>query len=239
MKLSHSSMSTYDSCPKRWEFKYVMRLKEKARHYFSFGKSVHSALEFMYDGEECPTLAQVLKALDLNWVSEAYKDQKAEDKAKKDAIGMITDFHRKHGALWTKPLSTEAKFDMDVAHVRVTGFIDRVDVGEDGGLHVLDYKTGKEIDPSRIEEDEQLTMYQVAAEYLYPGSVVDKLSLYHVPTLTWHSAKRRSQELVEKLKTKVVATAAAISRQEFEPKPSEKACALCDFKPHCPAWSAQ
>lgn len=239
MKLSHSSMSTYAACPKRWEFKYVQRLKEKARHYFSFGKSIHSALEFFHDGEAAPTLAQLLEAFKLNWVSEAYRDQKAEDKAFKDGAGMLTDYHRKHAALWTKPLSTEAKFDMDVAHVRVTGFIDRVDVGEDGGLHVLDYKTGKPIDPERIAEDEQLTMYQLAAEYLYPGELVDKLSLYHVPTLTWHSAPRRSAELVERLKAKVVATAAAISRQEFEPKPSEEACALCDFKPLCPAWAPQ
>lgn len=232
MKLSHSSISTYSDCPKKYEFKYLDRLPEKPRHFFSFGKSIHSAIEFMYSGEQCPVLGEVLGALDSNWQSEGYKDQKAEDKAKRDAVEMISDFHRAESPHWAKPIANEAKFDMEVGHVRVTGFIDRIDPG----LHVIDYKTGKSLDVLRIDEDEQMTMYQIAAEYMYPESYVERVSLYHVPTLTWHTAPRRGEALVGALKAKIMKTAEAISFQEFQPTPSEKACAWCDFKPMCPAW---
>lgn len=236
MKLSHSSISMYTDCPKKYEFKYVLGHKEKPKHFFSFGKSVHSALEFMYDAEACPELDDVLEALERNWVSEGYADKKAEDKAKKNGENMLRDYYRKHAPDWVKPLSVEAKFDITVDHVRVIGFIDRVDVGPNGGLHVVDYKTGQSLDVSRIDEDEQMTMYQLAAETIYPESKVDAVSLYHVPSLTLHTAKRRGEELVNALRSKITATANAIASKDFTVKPSEKACSWCDFKPLCPAW---
>ncbi len=236
MKLSHSSISTYADCPKKYEFKYVLRMPEKPKHFFSFGKSIHSALEFMYDAEKCPELDDILEFYDTNWLSEGYVDKKIEDKARKSGENMLRDYYRKHAGEWVKPLSVEAKFDMTVDHVRLTGFIDRVDVGPDGGLHVIDYKTGQSLDVERIDEDEQMTMYQMAAEHMYPESKVDHVSLYHVPTLKLHQAKARGEELKQALRTKIVATAAAIQRQDFTATPSEKACSWCDFKASCPAW---
>lgn len=237
MKLSHSSISTYSDCPKKYQFKYIDKMKEKAKHYFSFGNSIHSALEFMYACEVCPSIEEVLVVYNEGWLSVGYKDLKAEEKAKKEGEGMLRDYHRKHAMGWTKPLSTEAKFDMTVDHVRLTGFIDRVDATETGGLHVIDYKTGKALDVERIDDDEQLTLYQMAVESIYPDAKVTKLTLYHVPSLTEHSAPRRSQEKVDAFKAKIVRTADAIAQGEFKETPNEKACSRCDFKPHCPAWT--
>ena len=44
--LSHSSISMYRTCPQRWKFRYIDKVPEKPRSQFSFGKSVHTALEF-------------------------------------------------------------------------------------------------------------------------------------------------------------------------------------------------
>jgi RecB family exonuclease len=237
MKLSYSSMSTYNQCPKKWELKYVRKMAEKAKHFFSLGKSVHSALEAMHGGEACPSEDEVAAALHANWRSEGYKDAAAEAKAKRDAEAMVRAYHKKHSRLWLKPLAVELAFDITVRAVRFIGFIDRVDVGEDGGLHVLDYKTGRELDTARIAEDEQLTAYQVASETVFPESKVDKLSLYHVPSLTLHSAGRRGAELVARFEENVAATAAGIAAKDFPAKPSEDACKWCDFKAACPAWA--
>jgi|CXWL01.1.fsa_nt_gi RecB family exonuclease len=236
MKLSHSSISTYSDCPKKYEFKYVLRMPEKPKHFFSFGKSVHSALEFMYAGEVCPPLDDVLEYLETHWVDEGYADTKAQDKAKRNADSMLRDYYRKHAQDWVKPLSVEAKFDMTVDHVRVTGFIDRVDMFPSGDLHVIDYKTGQSLDVTRIDDDEQMTMYQLAAKTIYPESEVDTVSLYHVPSLTLHSAKARTEDKVNALRDKIKRTADAIARKEFQATPSEKSCSWCDFKPHCSAW---
>ena len=237
LKLSHSSISEYSDCPLKWKLHRIDRLPEKPKHYFSFGKAIHSALEFMYAGDSCPPLDAVMDAFFEGWSGAGYKDKDAASKGQRDGASMLTAYYAKYGGkAWAKPLAAEASFDMEVDHVRVIGYIDRIDVLEDGTLHVLDYKTGKELEAERIETDEQMTMYQIAAEAKFPGAAVSKVSLFHVPTLAWATVPARGAELVAALKEKIKRTADAIRRQEFEPKPSEKACKWCDYKPHCKAW---
>ncbi|MDE1820288.1 MAG: PD-(D/E)XK nuclease family protein [Euryarchaeota archaeon] len=43
--LSYSGFSAYEECPLRWKFRYIDKLPELPRGYFSFGRSIHSALE--------------------------------------------------------------------------------------------------------------------------------------------------------------------------------------------------
>ncbi len=43
--LSYSGFRAYSECPLRWKFMYIDRLPETPRGYFSFGRSIHSALE--------------------------------------------------------------------------------------------------------------------------------------------------------------------------------------------------
>lgn len=238
MKLSHSSMSTYTECPKKYFFKYIEHIKEKAKHFFSFGNSIHKSLEFMYAvrHEDIPPIEDVLAVYKKKWIRAGYKTHIDEDKAARLGDGMLRDYYHKHAPTWKPALAVEPKFEMNIDHVRVNGFIDRIDITEDGGLAILDYKTGKPLDTERIDTDEQLTMYQMGAEHLYPGQFVTELGLYHVPSLTLHKAKRRGDELVNKLKEKIVRIAGAITRGDFQATPGEKVCGWCDFKPHCPEW---
>ena len=238
MKLSYSSISKYESCPFAWKLRYVDKVPQAPKHYFSFGKAVHSALERMYEGEECPPLEEVLEAFRGAWSDAGYKDAKAVEKAKALGVGMLTDHHRAHAVGWAKPFATELKFDMVVDHVRVTGFIDRVDLLPDGTAHVLDYKTGRELEQGRIEEDPQLTMYQIAVEEMY-GLKVGKLTLFHVPTNTPQSCGRHSDQLADAWRARIKATADAIAAQKFAPRPTEDACKWCDHKALCPAWGAK
>ncbi len=235
MKLSHSSVSMFTECPGKWKFKYVDKLKEKPKHFFSFGKSVHSALEFMYGGEKCPTLTAVLDHYYDNWISEAYKSDKDEAKAKRDGKDMLCAYYARHAKTWRKPLAVEIEFDITINNVRVKGFIDRVDIRPDGTLHVIDYKTGRMWEELKGKVDEQLTLYQIAVEELGMGKV-GAVGLLHVPTLKMDGSKRHGDTLVQKLKTKFVETAARITRGEFPYTPSDKACSYCDFKKLCPAW---
>jgi CRISPR/Cas system-associated exonuclease Cas4 (RecB family) len=43
--LSYSGFRAYTECPLKWKFLYIDRLPELPRGYFSFGRSIHSALE--------------------------------------------------------------------------------------------------------------------------------------------------------------------------------------------------
>jgi putative RecB family exonuclease len=235
--LSHSSISLYNECPQKYKFKYVDKIPEKPRHFFSFGQSVHTALEYFYGVKEAkaPPLEDVLKHYRENWVSAGYKDELQESEYFEQGRGILTRFHDKHAKDFALPFFVEYAFTFEVDGVPVTGRIDRVDKLADGRLHVLDYKTGKQLQTGRIDTDSQLTMYQLACEKQL-GSEVAELTFYHLPTLKEHKAFRRPEPLVEELKKKIVLTAESITKERFEPTPEEGKCRWCDYKPICPIF---
>ncbi len=235
--LSHSSISLYNECPQKYKFKYIDKVPEKPRHFFSFGQSVHTALEFFYDVKvpTPPSLEDVLKHYREKWVSAGYKDENQETEYFELGRGIIARFHDKHVKDFKPPFSVEYLFNFEVDGVPVTGRIDRVDKLDDGRLHVVDYKTGKQLQTGRIDTDAQLTMYQLACEQQL-GVEAAELTFYHLPTLKQHKAFRRPAPLVDALKSKIVLTAESITKERFDPAPEETKCKWCDYKPICPIF---
>ena len=183
--LSHSSISLFNECPQKYKFKYIDKIPEKPRHFFSFGQSVHLALEFFYGVKEAvaPTLEQLLASYKEQWVSAGYKDPGHEAQFFEDGKAILAAFHKKHARDFFLPFFVEYNFNLEVDGVPVTGKVDRVDKLEDGRLAVLDYKTGKALAKDRVAADAQLTMYQMACEQLL-GAKVAKLTFYHLPSLS-------------------------------------------------------
>ncbi len=238
--LSHSSISMYNECPQKYKFKYIDKIPEKPRHFFSFGQSVHLALEFFYGVTlpPAPTLEQVLAHYEKSWVSAGYKDKAQEQEYFEDGKAMITAFYEKHIKDFAVPFFVEYGFNFSVDGVPVTGKVDRIDKLPDGKLAILDYKTGKQLKGGRVEEDAQLTMYQLACETLL-GAEVARLSFYHVPSLKEQVVERHGEKLVTGLKKKIVATAEGITKGAFAPAPDESKCRWCDYKPICPIFKHQ
>lgn len=233
-KLSHSSVSRYNRCPGAWKFKYIDKIPEKEKHYFSLGKSIHSALEFMYTGNECPPLEDVLEWLNTHWLNAGYKDNKAETKVRRDAEKDLEAFYTKFAPSWVKPLATEIKFNITFGHIKVIGFIDRIDLKPDG-LHVLDYKTGRTWDSGKALTDEQLTMYQYAAEEMF-GHSVASVGLLHVSSQWIDLSPRHSDQMVKQLIEKYEGVHKRIINGDFPHTPSDGSCSYCDYKRLCPQW---
>jgi putative RecB family exonuclease len=238
--LSHSSISMYQECPQKYKFKYIDKIPEKPRHFFSFGSSVHEALEFFYGGAKlpAPALKDVLAYYKEHWKSEGYKDERQEAEYFEEGKGILTNYYNKHIESFALPFFVEYNFSLEVDGVPVTGKVDRIDKLPDGRLAILDYKTGKAIPKDRVTADAQLTMYQMACEQLLDSKVA-KLSFYHLPSLTETTIERHPQDLVDGLRRRVVTTAESIVKGAFEPKPDEKKCFWCDYKPICPIFKHQ
>src|SRR5437868_14994641 len=107
--LSHSSINMYQECPQKWKLKYLDGLPEKPRHFFSFGKSMHSALEFFYGGKDlsAPDLGQLLTQYKHHWISEGYTSPRQERQYFEDGQRILSSFHAKHAQDFTLPLSVE------------------------------------------------------------------------------------------------------------------------------------
>src|SRR5437870_4049915 len=96
--LSHSSLSMFAECPQKYRFKYVDRIPERPRHFFSFGSSVHTALEFFYGVKTlpAPTLEQVLQHYKDCWLPQGYKDPGQEADYFEQGRSIIVNFYHKH-----------------------------------------------------------------------------------------------------------------------------------------------
>ena len=151
---------------------------------------------------------------------------------------MIAGFYKKHIPDYHIPFFVEYGFELKVSGVPVVGFIDRVDRRPDGKLVILDYKTGKKSDQSLNSAEAQLTMYQMACEELL-GAPVAETVYYHLPTLKEYRFERKEQPRIDALRGRILATAEGITKGQFEPKPAEKVCYWCDFKPLCPIFKHQ
>ena len=238
--LSHSSITLYNECPQKYKFRYIDLIPGKPRHFFSFGRSVHWALEFFYGVKTpvSPTLDVLLQTYKEEWMSDGYRDPFQEHEYFEEGKRILKAFHEKHAKDYHVPLFVEYGFEVEVEGVPVKGFIDRVDKLADGRLALMDYKTGKGIAEGRVEIDPQLTMYQYACETLL-GDDVGELIFYHLPTLKEHRASRHPVRLVDELKVRIVSTADAITQEKFDPKPSEMVCRWCDYNPICPIFKDQ
>jgi len=238
--LSHSSITLYNECPQKYKFKYVDKIPEKPKHFFSFGQSVHLALEYFYGPKEpkAPSLEDLLKHYREIWVKPGYRDENQEAEYFEEGRQILTRFHDKHAKSFHVPFSVEYNFNFEYEGVPLTGKVDRIDELPDGRLSILDYKTGKKLAAGRLDIDAQLTMYQFAAESQL-GKEVGELIFYHLPTLKEHRTTRRDKPLVKELTARIVDTATGIDKDRFDPKPTENACRWCDYKPICPIYKDQ
>lgn len=237
--LSHSSITLYTECPQKYKFKYVDKIPEKPKHFFSFGQSVHLALEYFYGANaKAPALEDLLKHYREIWVKPGYRDESQEAEYFEEGRQILTRFYDKHAKSWHAPFSVEYNFNFEYEGVPLTGKVDRIDKLPDGRLSILDYKTGKKLAAGRLDIDAQLTMYQFACESQL-GAEVGELIFYHLPTLKEHRTVRRDKPLVKELTERIVSTAEGITKDRFDPKPTENACRWCDYKPICPIFKDQ
>lgn len=234
--LSYSSMSMYLDCPAKYKFRYVDKIPQQPKHFFSFGTCVHDALEFFYSvPEETPMpLASLLAYYKQHWITEGYKDIKQMNEYFTKGEGILTDFYEKHISKFRLPFFTEYRFDLVVQGVPVVGYIDRMDRTSSGKLHIIDYKTGNAFTKNRLEQDNQLTMYQMACEELL-GMKVESLTFYHLNSGTPFTTTPRSAETIQILKNQIVEVSNSIRQNLFVATPEYKKCSWCDFKTICPS----
>lgn len=233
--LSHSSISLYLECPQKFKFRYVDKLPQEPKSFFSFGQSIHSTLQFFYENSTVPTLEQTLDHFSKNWVAAGYKNSQHEQEEKVKGVQILTDFYAKHAPIFRKPIFTEYRFNTKIEGVPVIGFIDRIDKLSDNTLVITDYKTGSSLVKGRALSDPQLTLYQIACEELL-NKKVSKVILYHVNSLVPSVSPAHSIEQTQFLRNQIVKVAQSIEKGLFLADPTPTKCSRCDYRNICPSF---
>jgi putative RecB family exonuclease len=184
-----------------------------------------------------PSREELLQFYEKNWLSQGYETPEEETKYKDYGREILIKFHEIHSADFQLPVAVERMFHIDINGIKLMGFIDRVDKLESGGLSIIDYKTNKELFSSAyLEEDLQLTLYQLAAEQTWQLPV-EKLTLYHLRSNTACSCLPRDEVQLEQARQLVLDVAENIAQERF-PAIENQYCP-CDFPEHCPYYRHQ
>jgi putative RecB family exonuclease len=262
--LSYSSVRTYLECPLRWKFLYVDNLPEAPRGYFSFGRTIHSALEAFVrphlvpqarrttptasqrvleewsgpgaTAERRPAMSkeELLALYAKLWVSDGYTSPEEEARYRALGADLLSRYHDAYHQENPRPVAVEAHLETMWNGIRVHGYIDRLDLTARGGLDVVDYKTGRGLSFADARDSDQLSLYQVLVEGNY-ALPVESLTLYDLRALTAHRAPRRTPGSLEPVWERVATVADGLRQKSFDPTPGRH-CGRCEFRPLCPEF---
>lgn len=236
MRLSYSSINTYETCPAKYRFQYEERLPSTPSPALSFGDSLHQALYRFHNRAVpvAPPLEELHEILDAVWVSEGFTNGSEERTYREHGHQVLAMYHRENAPSYRIPAAMEHRFQIEVEGVTVSGVIDRMDRIPGGGYEVIDYKTNRRLPPQAvIDRDLQLSVYHLAAKQVW-GIEPERLTLYYLLPGQRMSTTRTAAD-IDELRRRIVTVAERIEAGKFEPK-QNPLCDWCDFQHLCPLF---
>ncbi len=256
---SFTQLKAYETCPLQYKFAHVLKIPVRGRGQFSFGKTMHLALQRLFaivaerqsssqgtlfgaasagDAKEATVgtlvLPSELEAIYEDcWIDEWYESPENKEKYRIEGKREIRAYYDRIKGAVVRPLYLEKPFSLKVDGATLRGAIDRVDLLPDGTVRIVDYKTGtpKEEEDVGFEQKQQLLIYQMAAEEAL-GRKPSSLVFAFLKGPSEVEFLGTEKEL-EKMRKYVAETAAKIRSGDFSPAPSQHKCRHCDFREIC------
>jgi len=240
-KLSYTQINTYEFCPLKYKYQYVLKIPTSAHGSASFGSSVHNALQKFYQlfaEDKTVGLSHLINLLEASWIPVGYGSREEQKRQKEEAKQILENYFHSFHTPEIAVMDLEKLFKIKVgSDIFLTGKIDRVDEKADGSIEIIDYKTGNMPDEKKLKKDMQLAIYAMAAsDYGLYRKPIEKISLsfYYLA----HREKvtvTRAEEDIHNVKLKVREIADKIRMGEF-PAHTGTWCKHCDFRMICEAW---
>jgi RecB family exonuclease len=265
---SHSSISTYRGCPRRYGFRYVERRPgEVSPGQFAFGNAVHKAFEAFgfarirarAEGTPEPGPEVLQAAFDAKLARSGISPDEVEE-ARRRAVPVLARFLALEAGTRAEPVAVELGFGVDVAlpgegasdgpaevgSVRFVGYVDRVDRAPDGSTEIVDYKTGRARTQADVDADAQLTAYAFGCArggLRDPASgatlaPASRLGLYFAESGEL-SWTTRTDEQIEAFEAGLVETVGRIHARAFAARPATWRCRWCEYRRECPQAIAE
>jgi len=246
--LSPSKVTSFTSCPLAFRLTIIDRLPEPPSGPAVKGTLVHAALEgLMWNhrpGQRSRAAAQA--ELDAAWVAlqddPEFAGLELDDAGaaafRADAEALVDGYFEMEDPDRVRTVGVELGLETDVGDLRLRGIIDRLDVDDDGGLVVVDYKTGRA--PSERFEQGKMSgvhIYALLCERVLGQAPAEVRLLYLRDRLT--ITARPNEQTIRGQRQRTAAVWQAIERacrqDDFRPRPSTL-CRFCNFQELCPAY---
>lgn len=246
--LSPTRIRIFRECAAQYRLEYVDRLGRlyhRPRAGFSFGSSLHRALETFHasGGASAVTAEELGESLERAWVPQGYQSKEQEAQWKEEALRIVDAYHAAAAQRAAAPdappepvlLYAEKTLRMDIAPgIALSGRVDRVDEHADGSLEIVDYKSGRlEVLPEDVAGSPALGIYQLLLKHLHPDRRVFA-TLTALRTGASASHEQGDDERAELL-AECVEIGETLRDRDWEsvtPAPCDH-CPHCDFLPYC------
>jgi DNA helicase-2/ATP-dependent DNA helicase PcrA len=235
LALSASDIETYRSCPLRYKFARVLRIPTEQTVHQRFGIVVHQVLE-RYHSDGCTSLEQMLELLETGWRRSGLGEGEYEQQLRERARAALRAYHARLHGQGSQPVWFERQFSFRLGPHHLRGRVDRVDrLADDAGerYELIDYKTSRPKTAEQLEDDIQLSLYALAAREDWKLESSQQAYYYVLDDLK--VPVPRGEREAEAVTEVVLEVGDGILAQAFEPTPSPRACALCDYRIVCPA----
>lgn len=251
--LSYSAITTYQGCPLRYYFRYIVGLPDRVvSANLVFGSAVHSAVEHHFNelmaGDEPPKIEALIGEYDRQWNEvdrQAVHFGKGEDveSLRRLATKMLRAFQLSSLATPAGHIigvEEELRGRIVAACPDLLGRIDLI-VETPDELIVTDLKTSRSRWSRRQADDSagQLLLYHELVRSFAPGKRLRLqfavLTKTQQPVVDLHEVSA-SRQAIDRTKRIIERVWKAVDTAAFYPAPSPMQCAHCSFREPCRHW---
>ncbi len=246
---SHSRLSSFENCPKQFEFRYVQKIPSESESIEAFvGKRVHEILERLYlfvGRGQITENEKVIQRYQVLW-EETYD----ADRVRIVREGTPLSFYRQLGEQClrsyyarhypfdedeTLGIEKRVIFPLDEAgEYRMQGIIDRISRARDGTIEIHDYKTGARVPSQRmLDQDRQLALYQIGLSGEFGDGVPFRLVWHYVAKNQTRTSTRTPEDLAS-LREATIERIDEIQQTTEYPARKIALCNWCEYKSRCP-----
>src|SRR5947207_493546 len=151
VNLSPSWVEAFTSCPLAFRFASIEKLPEPPRPHTTKGSLVHRALELLFadhpPSQRTPAagVAALARATSEYEAELAALGLEAADGAalRADTVRLVERYFEMEDPSAVADIGIELYLEAQVGRLTLRGIIDRLELDDDGGLVVTDYKTGR------------------------------------------------------------------------------------------------
>jgi RecB family exonuclease len=239
--LSYSRLRRYTQCPRSYELHYLAQRPSVAAIAPEFGTVLHAALESLYKQVQAERLRgpfpldRLVAAYERAWASSGLRDFSEFQQG----LGILTRYAKLHPTVdCDQVLAVEQEFRIGIGRFWVIGKIDRVDRVSADAVRVVDYKSNRLVfSREEVDEDLQLSLYELAARTLWPW--VRRVELaFHMLRHNLVLETSRNEQQLEAARAYVAVTGRLIESATEFPARLNSNCPFCDHAQDCDEYQA-
>lgn len=169
---SISKINNFNICKRGYYYTYVNKKEQQNNVYNLLGSAVHSDFEDVFENR---TNRLENNHFDSEWMKINlfginFMNDNVKDNYKKD-IDAMYKYYKKPDGEFLSEIGFLLKLD---ENNYMQGYIDLIQLLEDGKVNITDFKTSSKFDKKKlVEAGRQLCVYQLALEQLYNMKIVD------------------------------------------------------------------